>query len=251
MSLSAAVSPAVSLHAATASPASASVDDAFADLPLLATEAIPPRIAAALDALRDGRPVVLQDDHDRENEADLVVAAERMSVETMALFIRECSGIVCLCLPDETVRKLELPQMVSRNESRNGTAFTVSIEAREGVSTGVSAADRLTTIRAAIADDAKPADIVSPGHVFPLRASRGGVLARRGHTEGTVDLTILAGLKPAGVLCELMNEDGTMTRGADVERFAAKHHLPMLTIAELVEFRAALAAVRECVAEEA
>jgi 3,4-dihydroxy 2-butanone 4-phosphate synthase len=226
-------------------------DDAFADLPLLATEAVPPRIAAALQALREGRAVVLQDDHDRENEADLIVAAERLSVETMALLIRECSGIVCLCLPDDRIRALELPPMAVNNESRHGTAFTVSIEAREGVSTGVSAQDRVTTIRAAIADTAKPADIVRPGHVFPLRAMPGGVLARRGHTEGTVDLAILAGLKPAGVLCELMNADGTMTRGADVERFAAQHDLPMLTIAELVEFRESLVRVREGAMAEA
>jgi 3,4-dihydroxy 2-butanone 4-phosphate synthase len=226
-------------------------DSAILDLPLLATEAVPPRIAAALQAMREGRAVVLQDDHDRENEADLIVSAERLSVETMALLIRECSGIVCLCLPDDKIRALELPPMAVNNESRHGTAFTVSIEAREGVTTGVSALDRVTTIRAAIADHAKPADIVRPGHVFPLRAQPGGVLARRGHTEGTVDLAILAGLKPAGVLCELMNPDGTMTRGADVERFAAQHNLPILTIAELAEFRETLAAVRECVADEA
>jgi 3,4-dihydroxy 2-butanone 4-phosphate synthase len=224
--------------------------DAIDDLPLLATEAIPPRIAAALQAMREGRAVVLQDDDDRENEADLVVSAERLSVETMALLIRECSGIVCLCLPDDRIRALQLPPMTTNNASQYGTAFTVSIEAREGVTTGVSAVDRLTTIRAAIADAAKPADIVSPGHVFPLRAMPGGVLVRRGHTEGTVDLAALAGLKPAGVLCELMNADGTMTRGADVERFAAQHNLPMLTIAELVEFRESLVQVRERVAEE-
>ncbi|MBU7443558.1 3,4-dihydroxy-2-butanone-4-phosphate synthase, partial [Paraburkholderia fungorum] len=177
---------------------------------------IPSRIAAALRAIRAGRPVILQDDHDRENEADLVMAAENMSAEMMALFIRECSGIVCLCLPDAKVRALQLPQMVEHNGSKNSTAFTISIEAREGVTTGVSAVDRLTTIRAAVADDAVPADIVSPGHVFPLRAKPGGVLERRGHTEGTVDLAVLAGMKPAGVLCELMNEDGTMMRGAQV-----------------------------------
>jgi 3,4-dihydroxy 2-butanone 4-phosphate synthase len=227
------------------------VSTAFAELPLVCASVIPPRVDAALNALREGRAVVLQDDHDRENEADLIVAAERLSVETMALLIRECSGIVCLCLPDEKIRALDLPPMVAQNESRHGTAFTVSIEARHGVSTGVSAADRVTTIRAAIADDAKPADIVRPGHVFPLRAAQGGVLTRRGHTEGTVDLAILAGLRPAGVLCELMNPDGTMMRGADIERFAAKHGMPMLTIAELVEFRTALAtAARECVADE-
>jgi 3,4-dihydroxy 2-butanone 4-phosphate synthase len=226
-------------------------EDAFADLPLLATEPVPPRIAAALQAMREGRAVVLQDDHDRENEADLIVAAEHLSVETMALLIRECSGIVCLCLPDERIRALELPPMAVNNESRHGTAFTVSIEARQGVTTGVSAADRVTTIRAAIADHAKPADIVRPGHVFPLRAMPGGVLARRGHTEGTVDLAILAGLKPAGVLCELMNPDGTMMRGAEVEGFAAQHNMPMLTIAELVEFRRALAEARLCCVDEA
>ncbi len=229
------------------------VSTASAELPFIDLAPMPPRIAAALAALREGRAVVLQDDHDRENEADLIVAAERLSVETMALLIRECSGIVCLCLPDEKIRALELPPMVAHNESRHGTAFTVSIEARHGVSTGVSAADRVTTIRAAIADDAQPGDIVRPGHVFPLRAQAGGVLARRGHTEGTVDLAVLAGLSPAGVLCELMNEDGTMTRGLDVEAFAAKHALPMLTIEELVAFRQALAAAREreCCANEA
>lgn len=223
---------------------------ALAEFPLLRTRPVPPRVAAALDAMRTGRAVVLLDDDDRENEADLIVAADRLTVETMALLIRECSGIVCLCLPDETIRALELPPMVANNESRHGTAFTVSIEARRGVSTGVSAADRVTTIRAAIADGARPADIVRPGHVFPLRAVPGGVLARRGHTEGTVDLAALAGLKPAGVLCELMNADGTMMRGAQVERFALAHGLPILTIEELVAFRRALsqaAAKESCV----
>lgn len=229
------------------------VSTAFAELPFLDPDSIPPRIARALDALREGRAVVLQDDQDRENEADLIVAAERLTVQTMALLIRECSGIVCLCLPDEKIRALALQPMVAPNESRHGTAFTVSIEARHGVSTGVSAADRVTTIRAAIAEQAKPEDIVRPGHVFPLRAQPGGVLARRGHTEGTVDLAILAGLAPAGVLCELMNEDGTMTRGKQAERFAAVHDMPMLTIEELVAFRRTLSAAREsaCCASEA
>ena len=246
-----AVSSAVSAAVSTAVSTVGQPLDATHDLPLLDVEPMPPRIAAALQAMRDGRPVVLQDDHEREDEADLIVAAERLTTETMALFIRECSGIVCLCLADEKVRALELPPMVSHNESRNRTAFTVSIEARDGVSTGVSAADRVTTIRAAIAPDAKPADIVRPGHVFPLRAQQGGVLARRGHTEGTVDLAVLAGLAPAGVLCELMNPDGTMARGAQVERFAAGRDLPMLTIAELAAFRQSLAAIRECYADEA
>ena len=199
-----------------------------------------PRIAAALDAMREGRPVVLFDDVDRENEADLIVAAERITVESMAMLIRDCSGIVCLCLNDEIVRALDLPPMVESNSSRYGTAFTVTIEARHGVTTGVSAADRVTTIRAAVADGAQPDDLARPGHVFPLRAVPGGVLERRGHTEGTVDLARLAGLKPAGVLCELMNPDGSMARGAEVEQYAATHGLPTLTIAELVAYRLAL-----------
>ena len=195
-------------------------------------------------ALRAGRPVLLADDDDRENEADLIVAAERLTVETMALLIRECSGIVCLCLTDATLQRLALPPMVAHNESRYGTAFTVSIEARDGVTTGVSAADRVATVRAAIADGARPGDLVSPGHVFPLRAAPGGVLERRGHTEGAVELARLAGLKPAAVLCELMNPDGTMARGAQVARFAAEHRLPLLTIAELVAWRVAEEAQR-------
>ncbi|GAB3629346.1 3,4-dihydroxy-2-butanone 4-phosphate synthase [Pandoraea terrae] len=201
--------------------------------------AFPQRLAAALDAMREGRPVILMDDFDRENEADLIVAAEKITSATMAMLIRECSGIVCLCLPDETLRRLDLPPMVTQNQSRYGTAFTITIEARQGVTTGVSAADRVTTIRAAIADDAKPSDLSRPGHVFPLRAQPGGVLTRRGHTEGSVDLAVLAGLKPAAVLCELMNPDGTMTRGADIERFAAVHDLPILTIDELATYRGA------------
>ena len=187
--------------------------------------------------MRAARPVLLFDDDDRENEADLIVAAECLTERTMALLIREGSGIVCLCLPAAAVEHLRLPPMAAHNECRHGTAFTVSIEARDGVTTGVSAADRVTTIRAAIADGARPADLVSPGHVFPLRAMPGGVLERRGHTEGAVDLARLAGMKPAAVLCELMNPDGTMARGAEVERFALLHGLPMLTISELVAWR--------------
>ncbi len=199
------------------------------------------RIAAALDAMRAGIPVILLDDFDRENEADLIVAAEHITSDTMALMIRECSGIVCLCLPDEKVRALELPPMAPDNGSRYGTPFTVSIEARHGVTTGVSAADRVTTIRAAIAHDARPDDVVRPGHVFPLRATPGGVLARAGHTEGSVDLARLAGLQPAAVLCELMNPDGTMMRGEQIEQFAAERDFPILTIAELIQWRKARA----------
>ena len=195
------------------------------------------RINAALEATRNGVPVILLDDFDRENEADLIVAAEKLTVETMALLIRECSGIVCLCLSADKVRALELPPMAAENGSRYGTPFTVSIEARHGVTTGVSAVDRVTTIRTAIAPDAKPGDLVRPGHVFPLRATPGGVLARAGHTEGSVDLAIMAGLRPASVLCELMNPDGTMMRGEQIEEFAALHGFPILTIAEMIEWR--------------
>jgi 3,4-dihydroxy 2-butanone 4-phosphate synthase len=203
----------------------------------LFSEDLDGRIAAALDATRAGIPVILLDDFDRENEADLIVAAEKLTVETMALMIRECSGIVCLCLSADKVRALDLPPMAADNGSRYGTPFTVSIEARDGVTTGVSAADRVTTIRAAIAPDATPSDLVRPGHVFPLRANPAGVLGRKGHTEGSVDLAVLAGLQPAAVLCELMNEDGTMMRGDAIERFARERGFPILTIAELIAWR--------------
>ena len=198
--------------------------------------AMPARLRIAVDAIRQGRAVVLIDDHDRENEGDLIVAAERITVPMMATLIRECSGIVCLCIDVERIQRLGLPPMVARNESRFGTAFTVSIEAREGISTGVSAADRVATIRAAMAAEAQPDDLVSPGHVFPLRADPGGVLARRGHTEGAVELARLAGLQPAAVLCELMNEDGSMMRGEQLLAFSRLHGYPMLTINELVEW---------------
>jgi 3,4-dihydroxy 2-butanone 4-phosphate synthase len=197
------------------------------------------RFSRALADMRRGHPVILVDDFDRENEADLIVAAERLSNASMALIIRECSGIVCLCLPPEALDRLQLPQMVSSNTSRFQTAFTVSIDARQGVSTGVSAQDRITTIRAAIADNAQPSDLVSPGHVFPLRAVPGGVLARQGHTEGAVELALLAGLKPAAVLCEITNEDGTMAKGDRIDAFAEKHEMVVLSIAELVECRRA------------
>ncbi len=195
------------------------------------------RIDAARSAMQQGRPVLLLDDRDREDEADLIVAAERLTVEVMAQLIRDCSGIVCLCLTAERVKQLDLPPMVAINQSRHGTAFTVSIEAREGVSTGVSAADRVTTVRAAIAPGAGPEQLARPGHVFPLRAEPGGVIARRGHTEGAVDLARLSGLNPAAVLCELMNPDGTMARGEDVTRYAAQHRLPLLTVADIVGWR--------------
>jgi len=202
------------------------------------------RLRAARAAMRAGRPVLLADDDDRENEADLIVAAECLTVPVMAMLIRECSGIVCLCLPPASVERLALAPMAAVNGSRYGTAFTVSIEARHGVATGVSAADRVTTVRAASAPGARAEDLVSPGHVFPLRAHAGGVLARRGHTEGALELCALADLAPAAVLCELMNPDGTMARGAQVRAFAARHGLPLLTIDDLVAWRLGAAAGR-------
>jgi 3,4-dihydroxy 2-butanone 4-phosphate synthase len=195
------------------------------------------RMKDALHAMRIGRPVILMDDADRENEADLIVAAEKLTVSTMALLIRECSGIVCLCLTKNVARRLQLPPMVTQNESRFSTAFTVSIEARHGVTTGVSAADRVTTIKAAVADDATPDDLVRPGHVFPLCAHDDGVLGRRGHTEGAVDLARFAGLNPAAVLCELMNPDGTMAKGEDIRRFSLEHGFPVVTIGDLIHLR--------------
>lgn len=205
--------------------------------PAATPAALDARIEAALAAMRAGRPVLLLDEGDREDEADLIVAAEKLTVPVMAQLIRDCSGIVCLCLTDEKVRALDLPPMVAVNDSRYGTAFTVAIDAREGVGTGVSAVDRVTTIRTAIAPGATPHDLARPGHVFPLRARPGGVLERRGHTEGAVDLARLAGLKPAAVLCELTNPDGTMAHGADVVSYGAQHGLPTLTIVELAAYR--------------
>ncbi len=194
------------------------------------------RVESALQALRQGRGVLVTDNENRENEGDLIFAAQTLTPSQMAMLIRECSGIVCLCLPDEKVRTLDLPPMVGQNSSRYQTAFTVSIEAATGVTTGVSAADRVRTVLAAIADDARPEDLHRPGHIFPLRARPGGVLEREGHTEATVDLMRLAGLKPYGVLCELTNEDGTMARMPQIQEFGRRHDLPVVTIDDLKEY---------------
>lgn len=195
------------------------------------------RVERAIAALRAGRGVMVLDNEDRENEGDMIFAAETMTVEQMALTIRHGSGIVCLCLTEERLRELELPMMVENNTSSYGTGFTVTIEAAEGVTTGVSAADRITTIRAAAADGAKPSDLNRPGHVFPLRARNGGVLTRGGHTEATIDLVTLAGFKSAGVLCELTNDDGTMAHAPEVVVFARQHDMPVVTIDDLVAYR--------------
>ncbi|MGO2923339.1 MAG: 3,4-dihydroxy-2-butanone-4-phosphate synthase, partial [Hafnia paralvei] len=171
------------------------------------------------------------------NEGDMIFPAETMTEEQMAMTIRHGSGIVCLCITEERRLQLDLPMMVSNNTSHYGTAFTVTIEAAEGVTTGVSAKDRLTTVRAASAEGAKPSDLHRPGHVFPLRAQNGGVLTRRGHTEATIDLVTLAGFRSAGVLCELTNDDGTMARAPEVIVFANKHNMPVVTIDDLVAYR--------------
>jgi len=197
------------------------------------------RVENALGALRAGRGVIVTDDEGRENEGDLIFSAQNLTEAQMAMLIRECSGIVCLCLTPEKVESLGLPMMVEKNSSRFGTAFTVSIEAATGVTTGVSAHDRVATIRAATADSARPVDLNHPGHVFPLKARAGGVLERQGHTEATVDLMRLAGLKPCGVLCELTNPDGTMARLPEIIAFAQGHDMPILTVADLVEYRKA------------
>ncbi len=195
------------------------------------------RIESALTALRNGGGVIVCDDENRENEGDIIFPAQSITEAQMALLIRECSGIVCLCLTEDRVDALSLPMMVKHNNSRFQTAFTVSIEAAKGVSTGVSARDRITTVRAAITEPADPSAINSPGHIFPLKARPGGVLERTGHTEATVDLMILAGLNPCGVLCELTNSDGTMARLPEIICFAGAHRMPVVTIEDLVMFR--------------
>ena len=187
--------------------------------------------------IRAGRMVVLVDDEDRENEGDLCMAAEAVTDEAINFMATHGRGLICLTLSPDLVDKLRLPMMVRDNRSPYGTGFTISIEARTGVSTGISAADRARTIQVAVAPDARPEDLVSPGHVFPLRAKQGGVLVRTGQTEGSVDLARLAGMTTAGVICEIMNEDGTMSRMPDLEIFAAKHGLKIATIADLVAYR--------------
>lgn len=194
-------------------------------------------IPELLDELRAGRMVILVDDPDRENEGDLVIAAEKISPEAMNFIIRHTSGIVCLALTGEKADALHLPLQVATNTSRRGTQFTVSIEATEGVTTGVSAADRTTTVRAAVREGARPEDLARPGHVYPIRAADGGVLRRAGHTEGSTDLCRLAGLKPYAVISEVMNDDGTMSRVPDLEVFAARHGLKMGAIRDLIEWR--------------
>lgn len=194
-------------------------------------------IPAALDALRAGRFVIVLDDEERENEGDLVLAAEHVTAETMAFMIRHTGGVVCLPLSNAIADQLQLPPMVEHNTSRLGTPFTVSIDAAEGVTTGISAADRAQTVRAAITPVARPEDLRHPGHLFPLRAQDGGVLVRAGHTEAAVDLCRLSGLRDGAVISELMHDDGTMMRGDAVTAFARAHDIPVVSIADLIAWR--------------
>ena len=194
-------------------------------------------IEAALEDIRSGKMVILVDDEDRENEGDLTMAAEMVTPEAINFMAKEGRGLICLSLTEQRADELELPLMVQENSSSFGTAFTVSIEARRGVTTGISAADRAQTIQVAIDESMSARDLARPGHVFPLRAKRGGVLVRAGQTEGSVDLARLAGLKPAGVICEIMNDDGTMARMPELREFAVKHKLKIVTVADLVAYR--------------
>ena len=195
------------------------------------------RVEQAVQDIRNGRMVILVDDEDRENEGDLVMAAELATPDAVNFMAKFGRGLICLSLDAERCARLELPMMVDDNQSGFGTAFTVSIEAAKGITTGISAADRAHTIRTAVAKDATASDLVRPGHIFPLRARPGGVLVRTGQTEGSVDLARLAGLEPAGVICEIMNEDGTMARRPELEQFAAEHDLLIISVADLIEFR--------------
>lgn len=195
------------------------------------------RIQSAINALREGKGILLVDDEDRENEGDIIFPTTNLTEKNMALMIRECSGIVCLCLKPYKCDELNLPPMVTDNTCKNKTAFTISIEAREGVSTGVSAADRVRTIKAAANKAAKAEDLVHPGHVFPLKAQEDGVFSRRGHTEGSIDIVALAGLGDSAVLCELTNEDGTMARLPEIIDFGLKHEMPVLTIEDIYCYR--------------
>lgn len=194
-------------------------------------------VAACIEAIANGRMVILVDDEDRENEGDLVLAADKVTPEAINFMALHARGLICLALDETIVDRLKLPMMVQQNSAPLGTAFTVSIEARQGVTTGISAADRAHTVRVAIDPASGPMDLVSPGHVFPLRARPGGVLQRTGQTEGSVDLARLAGTTPAGVICEIMNEDGTMARMPDLEVFAKRHDLLILSIADLIQYR--------------
>src|SRR4249919_1870086 len=194
-------------------------------------------VEEAIEDIRAGRFVVVVDDEDRENEGDLTIAAQFATPEAVNFMVTHARGLVCLCLTEERCDELGLRQMTDQNETPFGTAFTVTVEAREGVTTGISAHDRAHTIQVAIDPESRPRDLVQPGHVFPLKSRPGGVLERAGQTEAAVDLARLAGLNPAGVICEVMNDDGTMARVPDLERYCERHGLKMITVADLIAYR--------------
>ncbi len=194
-------------------------------------------VEEALNDIRLGKMVILCDDEDRENEGDLTMAAEKVTPEAINFMAKHGRGLICLTLTEEKLKQLDIPMMVDNNTSPFTTAFTVSVDARRGVTTGISAHDRATTILTAIADDARPDDLVRPGHIFPLQAKRGGVLKRTGQTEGSVDLARLAGLKSAGVICEIMKDDGSMARMPDLEKFAVEHNVKIVTVASIITYR--------------
>jgi len=198
------------------------------------------RVENAILKLQSGKGILLVDDEDRENEGDIIFPAETVTAKDIALMIRECSGIICLCLTPEKSEKLGLYPMVSCNTSKNKTAFTISIEAKEGITTGVSAMDRLTTIKTAIAKNAKPQDLSHPGHVFPLTGRENGVFERGGHTEGSIDLVRLAGLGDTAILCELTNEDGTMSKMPEIIDFAEKHDMSVVSIQDIIKYRTSM-----------
>lgn len=193
-------------------------------------------IENAIKALQNGTGIIITDDKNRENEADIIFHANTITEKQMALLIRECSGIVCLCLTPQKVKELNLPMMVETNHSKFQTPFTISIEAKEDISTGVSAKDRVTTIKSALKKDGIN-HIISPGHIFPLCAKNGGVLERNGHTEASIDIIKIANLEPNAVLCEITNEDGSMAKGEQIINFAKKHSMPIISIEEIIEYR--------------
>jgi 3,4-dihydroxy 2-butanone 4-phosphate synthase / GTP cyclohydrolase II len=202
-----------------------------------------------IEDIKAGKMVIVCDDEDRENEGDLTMAAELVTPEDINFMATHGRGLICLPMAEEILDRLEIPQMITHNSSRMGTAFTVSIEAKDGVSTGISAADRAHTCRVAVDEVTDPEDLVMPGHVFPLRARPGGVLQRAGQTEAAVDLSRLAGLKPAGVICEIMKEDGTMARVPDLEKFSAEHGVKMVTVAQIIEHRRTYETLVRCAVE--
>ncbi|MBI5682861.1 MAG: bifunctional 3,4-dihydroxy-2-butanone-4-phosphate synthase/GTP cyclohydrolase II [Deltaproteobacteria bacterium] len=195
------------------------------------------RVEDAIRDIKEGRMVILVDDEDRENEGDIVIAAEKVTHDTINFMARYARGLICLAITEETADKLDLQPMVNENTSLHKTAFTISIDAKKGTTTGISAHDRALTILTAIKDDAKPEDLARPGHIFPLRGRKGGVLVRTGQTEGSIDLARLADMKPAGVICEIMKDDGTMARLPDLEVFAKEYNLKIVTVADIVEYR--------------